>query len=103
MVSSRNCYILLVKPGFKLQDLVGRSPTDSWKGSPVWRWTARLGEYGEGDDRAGRHQAEPLLPGIDADDGALVGSVVPVVDVTRTVRVGNLMNVMGLMGFAAYV
>ena len=51
-VSSRNCYVLLVKPGFRLEDYLGRAPTEHHADVPVWRWTTKIGEYGEGDDRA---------------------------------------------------
>lgn len=51
-VSSRNCYILLVKPGFDLARYTARPATENWRGKPLWKWTAALGEYGEGDPRS---------------------------------------------------
>ena len=51
-VSSRNCYILLVKPGLDLARYTARPATEKWRGAPLWKWTAALGEYGEGDSRS---------------------------------------------------
>ena len=51
-VSSRNCYVLIVKRGFDLARLLGKPASEQWEGVPVWRWTAKLGEFGEGDDRS---------------------------------------------------
>lgn len=50
-VSSRNCYVLVVKPGFSLARSLGKTPTGQVNGAPLWRWSARIHEYGEDDDR----------------------------------------------------
>jgi hypothetical protein len=61
-ISSRNCYVLIVKRGFKLEEFFGRAPTETWGTAPVWRWTAKMGEYGEGDDRPSTLIAVQLDP-----------------------------------------
>lgn len=50
-VSSRNCYVLIVKRGFDLARVLDKPPTERWEGMPVWRWSAQLSEFGDGNDR----------------------------------------------------
>lgn len=61
-VSSRNCYVLIVKRGFDLARLLGKPASEQWEGVPVWRWTAKLGEFGEGDDRSSALVAIQMKP-----------------------------------------
>lgn len=50
-VSSRNCYVLIVKRGFDLARLLGKPATERWEGLPVWRWNPKLFEFGGGGNR----------------------------------------------------
>lgn len=61
-VSSRNCYVLIVKRGFDLASVVGKPTSEQWEGWPVWRWTAKLGEFGEQDDRPSTLVALQMWP-----------------------------------------
>ena len=61
-VSSRNCYVLIVKRGFDLARLLGKPASERLEGVPVWRWTAKLGEFGEQDQRASTLVAIQMKP-----------------------------------------
>jgi hypothetical protein len=61
-VNSRNCYVLVMKPGFDLARVLEKPPNDWWEGAAVWRWTAALNEYGELDDRASAIVAVQMPP-----------------------------------------
>jgi hypothetical protein len=51
-VRSKRCYIVILKAGeFDLHKHFRQSPAASVAGAPVWKWSAKLGEYGEEDPR----------------------------------------------------
>lgn len=61
-VSSRNCYVLIVKRGFDLTRILGKPASEQWEGVPVWRWTAKFGEFGEQSDRLSTLVAIQMKP-----------------------------------------
>lgn len=52
-VHSRQCYVLLLKEGsrLELQKIFSRAPSGKIGEAPMWSWSADLGEFGEGDRR----------------------------------------------------
>jgi len=53
-VHSQRCYIVILRTPskFNLRQHFHQAPSASVGGSPVWEWSAKLGEFGEEDPRA---------------------------------------------------
>ena len=52
-VHSQFCYVVVLRSGsaFDLSKYFSQWPSTSERGMPVWKWSANLGEFGEGDPR----------------------------------------------------
>ena len=52
-VRSQRCYVVILGDhnAFQLQKYFHQAPQSSAAGSPVWKWSAKLGEFGEGDPK----------------------------------------------------
>jgi len=63
-VRSQNCFVIVLKNGsdLELRNFFGRLPVSSETGVPVWKWSAKLGEFGELDAKASSLYAAKVMP-----------------------------------------